>query len=167
MADGYLGYESPTTENKKLDTEQLTVGSNTVQRERIQVTGTGATDIAPVSATNGLSVDVKAIAAGTNAIGKVGHDHTGIGDGRQTVSTGGTAVALAASTACKKVIICAEQDNTGVIVVGGSTVVAALGTRRGTPLFPSDTIEIQIDNLNDIYIDTTVNGDGVTYTYFT
>ncbi len=41
---------------------------------------------------------------------------------------------MAGSTPCKKVTITAETDNTGIVVIGGSTVVAALGTRQGTPL---------------------------------
>lgn len=92
---------------------------------------------------------------------------TGMADGRQTVTTAGTRVALASSTACKQVIITAETDNTGLVVVGGSTCVAALATRRGTPLAAGDSVAFDIDNLADIYIDSTVNTDGVTYTYFT
>ena len=106
-----------------------------------------------------------ALAAGTNVIGKVGHDSTGIGDGRKTVTTAGTAEALAVSTAAKAVIITAETDNTGYVVVGGSTVVAALATRRGTPLNAGDSVTLEIDNLADIYLDVTVSGDGVTYIY--
>lgn len=105
--------------------------------------------------------------AGTNAIGRVGHDITGIGDGRKVVTTAGTALALATTTPCKKVTITAETDNTGIIVVGGSTVVAALATRRGTPLNAGDSYEVDIDDLADVYLDTTVSGDGVTFTYFT
>ena len=90
----------------------------------------------------------------------------GISDGRKTVTSAGTAVPLASSTTCKKVIIVAETDNTGLIVVGGSSVVASLSTRRGIPLSPGDSIEISIDDLADVYIDSTVSGDGVTYTYF-
>lgn len=91
---------------------------------------------------------------------------TGIGDGRKVVTTAGTALALDTSTPCKKVTITAETDNTGIIVVGGSTVVAALATRRGTPLNAGDSYEFDIDNLADVYLDTTVNGDGVTFTWF-
>ena len=92
---------------------------------------------------------------------------TGIVDGRKVVTTAGTRVTLAASTACKKVIITAETDNTGLIVVGGTTVVATLATRQGTPLYPGETLEIDIDNLTDVNLDSTVSGDGVTFTYFT
>jgi hypothetical protein len=58
MADSYLSFQNPTSTDKKMDTEQLTVGSNIVQRERVQIAGTGADEIAPVSATDGLTVNL-------------------------------------------------------------------------------------------------------------
>jgi hypothetical protein len=106
------------------------------------------------------------VSAGTTASPQpVADVPTAIGDNRKTVATAGTAEALAASTACRSVIITAETDNTGIIVVGGSTVVASLSTRRGTPLSAGESVAIDIDNLSKVYLDTTVNGDGVTYTY--
>lgn len=51
MADGYIGIDEPTTIDKRADTEELTVNSTLVHRERIQVTGTTAAAIAdPVNA---------------------------------------------------------------------------------------------------------------------
>ena len=91
--------------------------------------------------------------------------NTTIGDGRKVVTTAGTRVTLASSTACKQVAITAETDNTGIVVVGGSTVVATLATRQGVPLNPGDTITLDIDNLADINLDSTVSGDGVTFLY--
>lgn len=95
------------------------------------------------------------------------HGITGIGDGRKVVTTAGTPVALAASTTCKRVVVVAETDNTGTIVVGGTGVVAALGTRRGVPLGPGDAFELDVDDLADVWIDSTVSTDGVTFTYLT
>lgn len=135
-------------------------------------------------------VTLPALAAGTNAIGKLAANSgvdigdvtlnnltttpvytqsniTGIANNRKVVTTAGTAVALAATTACKRVTITAETDNTGVIVVGGSGVVAALATRQGVPLNAGDTYELDITDLASVYIDSTVNGDGVTFTYLT
>lgn len=45
MADSYIAIDEPAVTDKKLDTEQITVGANTVERERFILTGTGATDI--------------------------------------------------------------------------------------------------------------------------
>lgn len=93
---------------------------------------------------------------------------TGIGDGRKVVASAATAVALvASSTPCKRITICAETDNTGTIVVGASTVIAALSTRRGIPLEAGDVYELDIDDVADVFIDSTVSGDGVTFAYFT
>lgn len=94
------------------------------------------------------------------------HPATSLGDGRKTVTSGGTAVPLvASSTPCFWVTITAETDNTGVIAVGGSTVVAALGTRRGLALAAGASVTLSINDLANVYIDATVNTEGVTFTY--
>lgn len=93
---------------------------------------------------------------------------TTLGTGRQTVTTAGTRVQLTTtSTRADWVIVTAETDNTGVITAGGSGVVGALATRQGVSLQAGDSVTVITDNLTDIYLDTTVNGDGVTYVYGT
>ena len=97
--------------------------------------------------------------------------HQSIGDGRKIVTTAGTAVKLSAtSVPCKQLTITALESNTDAIVVGGSTVVAGStgdggGTRQGTPLFATQSLVIAIADLEDIYIDSVVNGEGVSYSY--
>lgn len=91
------------------------------------------------------------------------YSDTTLSGGRKTVTTGGTAEALATSGVASSVAITAETDNTGVVVVGGSGVVAALATRKGIPLNAGDTVTINDVSLGSIYLDVTVNGDGVTY----
>ena len=96
----------------------------------------------------------------------VSHSATTIGDNRKTVTTAATCERLVTGpTLSSYVIITAELDNTGVIAVGGSTVVAALATRRGTPLEAGDSCLVLCNNLYDIFLDATVSGDGVTFTY--
>lgn len=91
------------------------------------------------------------------------------GTGRTTVTTAGTAVQLSTTaTPYSQVTLCAETDNTGIITVGDSGVVAALATRRGVPLNANDCYTVGFnsksgDTLNNIWLDTTVNTDGVTY----
>lgn len=93
--------------------------------------------------------------------------NTTVTDGRKVVTTAGTRVALATSTACKEVVITAETDNTGFVVVGAAaTVIAALATRTGIPLYAGDSVTIQTDNLADIGLDSAVSGDGVTFMAF-
>lgn len=103
---------------------------------------------------------------GTTALGNVGHNKTTITDGRTIVTTAGVAKVLTTSTVAKLVVITAETDNTDIVVIGGSTVVASLSTRRGTPLLAGDSITLEIDNLADVYVDAAGSaacGDGVTY----
>ena len=95
------------------------------------------------------------------------HGVTGLGDGRKIVASSGTRVTLASSTACKQVLISAEEDNTGAVVVGSSTCIAALATRRGIALLPGDTITLDVDDLSRVYLDAVVSGDGVTFLYTT
>ena len=93
--------------------------------------------------------------------------NTTVTDGRKVVTTAGTRVALATSTACKEVVITAETDNTGIVVVGAAaTVIAAIATRTGVPLSAGDSVVLQTDNLADLGLDSTVSGDGVTYVAF-
>lgn len=96
-----------------------------------------------------------------------GHDITGIGHGVTVVASAGTDVVLAVSTVAKVVIIQAQTDNTGVIAVGAAGVDATVATGTGVALYAGDSVVLEIDNLTDVYIDATVTGDGVRYTYLT
>lgn len=113
------------------------------------------------------------VTVGTHAVTQSGtwtvqHSTTGIGHGVRTVTTAGTDVALAASsTPAKWVTIQAQTDNTGWIAVGASGVDATEASGTGVLLDAGESITIPCDNLNDIYIDATVNGEGVRYTYGT
>ena len=86
-------------------------------------------------------------------------------DGNGSVTTAGTAVQLP-NVSCRRVkITCSEWNgdtancpNGGIIVVGGSSVVAALATRRGVPLYPTQSEWFKISNLNLLYIDSVDNG---------
>lgn len=91
---------------------------------------------------------------------------TDVKDGRKVVAAAGTAEALSSSSIrCRHVDVTAETDNTGLVVTGGSTVVAALATRRGTPLNAGDTHTLYEVDLSEVFIDSTVSGDGVTFSY--
>ncbi|MBU2177783.1 MAG: hypothetical protein KJ556_22035 [Gammaproteobacteria bacterium] len=98
---------------------------------------------------------------------KVGHDVTTIGQGVKVVATVGTDLQIiSTSTAAKIVIIESQTDNTGLIAVGGSGVDATEATGTGVILYAGDTITVPVDDLSDVYIDATVSGEGVRYTYF-
>jgi hypothetical protein len=82
-------------------------------------------------------------------------------DGSKNVTTAGTRVALASTTACQGVLIQAKAANTGIIYVGGSTV----SSTSGIFLYAGESVEISIDNLSKVYIDSSVSGEGVVFTY--
>ena len=84
-----------------------------------------------------------------------------ITNGNATVTTAGTRVQLLSSTNCRYVIITANVNNTGTIWVGGNTVAA--GT--GHPLVALQYIKIDINDVSKIYIDSTVNSEGVSFIY--
>jgi hypothetical protein len=90
-----------------------------------------------------------------------------IADGTKAVTTAGTRVALVAeSTPCRMVQIQAKPENTDTVVVGASTVVAASGTRRGIALVPGQSVALRVTDLNVLYLDSVVSGEGVSFVYF-
>lgn len=88
-----------------------------------------------------------------------------INHGVKTVTTAGTDVSLATSVSAKWVIIQAQTDNTGVIAVGASGVDATVATGTGVALAAGESVTLPAEDLASIYIDATVNGEGVRYTY--
>ncbi len=87
-------------------------------------------------------------------------------DGRKTVTAAGTAEPLVTNaTWVEWVDVQALRGNTGYVAVGAASVVAAAGTERGTVLSPETSIRIQGVDLNAIYVDSEVNGEGVSFTY--
>lgn len=102
--------------------------------------------------THRLLVDALASIAGQGSIG----------DGSKNVTTAGSRVQLSlTSVPCKKVNVQAKVANTGSIYIGGSTIAV----NRGIELLPLASILLTVSDLNLIYIDSSVNGEGVTYTY--
>ena len=101
-------------------------------------------------------------------IGKVSVNQlaiTTVSDGTRTV-TAGTAVALVStSTPCKKLTVTALPNNTELVVVGAQTVVASSDGRRGHPLYASSAITLDIDNVQKIFIDSIITGEGVSFIY--
>ena len=109
-----------------------------------------------------LNVNATLVAGASIDIGDVeitGHATIASGE-NDTVGT--SAEVLTSSTACKHVDIMAAVANTGIIYVGGSGVTAA----TGIALYAGDVYSLDIDNLNDVYVIATVNGENVQYTYY-
>lgn len=85
-----------------------------------------------------------------------------MGDNSQTVVTSGTRVQLSASSIpCKWIVVVGKVTNNGTIYLGGITI--AVG--RGVPLVQLQSQRLDINNLNQVYIDGDTSGDGVTFCY--
>lgn len=87
-------------------------------------------------------------------------------DGNKAVTTAGTRVQFSTGNfPCVSVTMTANSANTGIICAGGSTVVATSASRTGIPLSAGDTAIIEVANLNKLWLDSTVSGEGVSYYY--
>ena len=95
--------------------------------------------------------------------------------GRCIVTTAGTRVQLGAAGTTMtptsvdgpihKLVLRSIETNTDEVVIGGSGVVAAAATRNGVALAPTQPpLEFEdIDDLGDIWVDSLVNGEGVSF----
>ena len=83
---------------------------------------------------------------------------TSVTSGKDTVAAAGSHEQMA-NVPCKGVSIKALSTNTGMIYLGPDGVEAATGYQ----LAAGESIDIAIDNLNRLYIDAAVTGEGVTY----
>ena len=80
--------------------------------------------------------------------------------GKKTVTTAGTEVALASTATLKSgVTIKALSGNTGLIYVGINPVTSA----DGFELNAKESVFVEVADPATIYIDSAVNGEGVTY----
>jgi hypothetical protein len=89
------------------------------------------------------------------------------GNGNQTVSSAATAMQLSTTdTACRWVYVTAWHANTGIVAVGISTVIATAGSALGVCLDKGVSCLLPAKNLNEVWIDATVNNEGVSYAYY-
>jgi hypothetical protein len=97
---------------------------------------------------------------------------TTVNSGTKSVTTAGTQVALvSSSTNISSVIIQANPANTGYIFVGDSTVDSSSGVRLSAGeklsivIDPNHKLPDALINLNTIYIDSSVDAEGVRFFY--
>jgi hypothetical protein len=76
---------------------------------------------------------------------------------QKTVTTAGTAETLISTNEYGYVIVKALESNTSNIYVGDSDVTSA----NGYILESGESISIALDGINKVYIDSDVNGEGV------
>jgi hypothetical protein len=77
----------------------------------------------------------------------------------QVTTNAGTAVALTTSTAIKSVSVKALAANTGIVYVGTSSVSSS----NGYELNAGEAIDIDHNDLSEVYIDVSVDGEGACY----
>lgn len=106
-----------------------------------------------------VDADGKLITAGAATV-------TGIVSGRHVCAAAGTPDQFP-SQAMARVDMTAETSNTGLVLIGDASVDESSGTRAGVPLEPGDSYSVEIDNLNALYIDSKISGDGVSYNCLT
>lgn len=115
------------------------------------------------------TVQIDNITAGNTVIGKVGIDPANnlmqlsgsiLAEAKVVnVTLAGTKQQLD-DKPCHEVTIIAKRDNTGYIYVGKSTVSS---TVYGAELGELDSITLEVSNTNEIYIDASVSGEGISY----
>lgn len=117
----------------------------------------GVSDVRQSVAANLNMTEASAAAIKTNTDSIV--TPTAVYNGKTTVTTAGTRVALASSQTVKSVTVKALSTNTGFIYVGNSSVA----NTNGFQLKAGDTVSLDLSNLATVYIDSSVNGEGITY----
>ena len=139
-------------------TSVLPTGAATAAKQpALGAAGTASTDVITVqgiASMTALKVDGSAVTQPVSIAAP-----TTIFNGKTTVTTAGTRVTLAASQAVRSVTIKALPTNTGIIYVGNSSVAST----NGLQLSASESVSMDISNLNTVNLDSSVNGEGVTY----
>lgn len=85
--------------------------------------------------------------------------------GQKNVTTSGTPVQLPDQSIDPNqlVLVKAKSGNSGTITVGNNATVAANGSSSHFKIFPGQSVPIACSNTSQIWIDSTVSGDGVEY----
>ena len=91
-------------------------------------------------------------------------DTSSLKTGTKVVTTAGTAVALGTETGMHELLIQAKRTNAGIIFVGPSTVLN--NDTNGIYLSKGEALHLYCNSLAEIYINSTVNGEGVTFLYW-
>ena len=79
----------------------------------------------------------------------------------QGAGAGGSGLA-ASSLACKHIDIMAAVANTGIIYVGGSGVTTAIGIA----LYAGDVYSLDIDDVNNVFVIATEDGENVQFAVY-
>ena len=112
-------------------------------------------EIGAVEIKNGSS-DTRAEVNANNALKTIEEVPTGISTAHKVVTTAGSRVQLSSATIVS-ITIKALSTNTGLIYVGGSGVTSSNGFELST----GDSVTLAINDADEIWIDSSVSGEGV------
>ena len=105
--------------------------------------------------------------AGGGGGGGTANQPRNIRSGSTAVTTAATAVRLDPSdTFALRIDVQTPSTNTGTVYIGSSDVSAVVGSEKGIGLQPGDVYAFDMMSLDIIYLDSTVNGEGVTWNIF-
>ena len=82
--------------------------------------------------------------------------------GQTAVTTAGTEVLLNADQRCEAVLIKAMPENTGIMYIG-NTGANVVSSTTGYPLSKNEYLVLELKNLNQVYVDSSVNGEKVAW----
>src|SRR3990172_4812190 len=82
--------------------------------------------------------------------------------GQKTVTTAGTAVALGSQQINGPIVIIALDTNTNIVALGNDGA-DDVTVSNGLRLAAGDKILMEVGNLREIYLDSVVNGEGVSW----
>lgn len=82
---------------------------------------------------------------------------------QKVVAAAGTPEQLAALSTYTEdsVLIKAKKTNTGIISIASSSAEALISNADGFTLDANEAIELDVDNLDEIWLDAEVSGEGV------
>lgn len=151
MSDAFIQVP-PDSTGKKVDTSELTVGANTVERQRFNISDpTTAAAIAGITNADPGSTDYGLTVRPLRPPGAAA-----LLSGQQAVTA--SAVALA-SNACKKVRVKSLQANNIPIYVGPTGITTSTGYELG----PGESIEVELSNTNLVFVIASTTGASVSW----
>lgn len=85
--------------------------------------------------------------------------------GQKNVTTSGTPVQIDAINleGKQEVVVKAKNSNTGTITVGFSSATALNTSTSHFKLAAGDYVRVVLDDLDEVWIDATVSGEGIEY----
>ena len=84
---------------------------------------------------------------------------TTIYNGQTTIGVAGSAAVVKSTTTIKSITVKALVTNTGIVYVGDSSV----DNTNGYELEAGESISLDVSDTASVYVDVSVNGEGVSY----